>query len=64
MEGMLLEIKLYKNGEMTTKKNVIKLTKFFQPDKLIEGKPARIDFSKADAGGEEKIKFPEPVKIQ
>ncbi|MFA6274129.1 MAG: CapA family protein [Candidatus Paceibacterota bacterium] len=51
MEGMLLEIKLYKNGEMTTKKNVIKLTKFFQPDKLIEGK-------------EEKIKFPEPVKIQ
>ena len=44
MQGMLLEMKLYKDGGMTVKKNTIKLTKVFQPDKLIEGKEEKIKF--------------------
>ena len=52
MQGMLLEIKLYKDGGMTTKKNIVKLNKVFQPEKPILGK-------------EEKVKFPPPeVKTQ
>ena len=38
MQGMLLEIKLNKDGNMTIKKNIVKLNKFFQPDKIIIGK--------------------------
>jgi poly-gamma-glutamate synthesis protein (capsule biosynthesis protein) len=38
MQGMLLEIELNKDGSMTTKKNTVKLNKFFQPDKVILGK--------------------------
>ncbi|MEK7088841.1 MAG: CapA family protein [Patescibacteria group bacterium] len=44
MEGMLLEIKLNKDGNMTIKKNIVKLNKFFQPDKIIIGKEEKIKF--------------------
>jgi len=44
MQGMLLEMKLYKDGGMTIKKNTLKLTKVFQPEKLIEGKEEKVKF--------------------
>jgi len=44
MEGMLLEIKLNKDGNMTIKKNIVKLNKFFQPDKIIINKEEKIKF--------------------
>lgn len=37
MQGMLLEIKLNKNGSMTATKNTFKLNKFFQPEEIMEG---------------------------
>ena len=37
MQGMLLEIKLNRDGSMSIKKNIIKLNKFFQPDEIIFG---------------------------
>lgn len=46
MEGMLLEIKLWRDGNMSTKKNVVKLNKFFQPDKIILGKEEKVVFPK------------------
>ena len=42
MQGMLLEIKLNKDGNMTVKKNTVKLNKFFQPDKIITAKEEKI----------------------
>ena len=50
MEGMLLNIKLWRDRNMTVRKDILKLNKTFQPDKIIKGK-------------EEKIKF-EDTKIQ
>ncbi|MCE9548990.1 CapA family protein [Candidatus Nomurabacteria bacterium] len=47
MEGMLVGIKLKENGEMSVKKDIVKLNRVFQPDSIIKGK-------------EEKIKFPDP----
>jgi poly-gamma-glutamate synthesis protein (capsule biosynthesis protein) len=44
MQGMLLEIKLNRDGNMSVKKNIIKLNKFFQPDKIIIGKEEKIKF--------------------
>ncbi len=44
MEGMLLEIKLNKIGEMFIKKNIIKLSKIYQPETLIQGKEEKIIF--------------------
>ena len=44
MQGMLLEIKLDREGGMTIKKNVVKLNKFFQPDKIIPGKEEKVKF--------------------
>lgn len=44
MQGMLLEIKLNKDGNMSVRKNIIKLNKFFQPDKIIIGKEEKIKF--------------------
>lgn len=44
MQGMLLEIKLNKNGNITIKKNILKLNKIFQPDKIIKGKEEKIKF--------------------
>lgn len=50
MEGLLVTIKLSENGEMTVRKDTIKLNEVFQPDKIITGK-------------EEKVKFPDPERI-
>ena len=44
MQGLLLEMKLWKDGNITIKKNILKLNKFFQPDKLILGKEEKIKF--------------------
>lgn len=44
MQGMLLEIKLNRDGNMSVKKNTIKLNKFFQPDKIIFGEEEKIEF--------------------
>ncbi|MDP2789090.1 MAG: CapA family protein [bacterium] len=44
MEGLWLEIKLEKNGNMTTQKNIVKLNKIFQPDTIIKGKEEKIGF--------------------
>lgn len=46
MQGMLLEIKLNRDGSMSIKKNTVKLNKFFQPDKIIIGKEEKIIFKK------------------
>jgi poly-gamma-glutamate synthesis protein (capsule biosynthesis protein) len=44
MQGMLLEINLERDGNMSIKKNIVKLNKFFQPDKIILGKEEKIKF--------------------
>ena len=44
MQGMLLEIKLNRDGNMSIKKDTIKLNKFFQPDKIIFGEEEKIKF--------------------
>ena len=44
MQGMLLELKLNKDGNITIKKNTIKLNKFFQPNTIIKGKEEKIKF--------------------
>lgn len=45
MQGMLLNIKLANNGEMSVRKDTVKLNSVFQPDQIIKGT-------------EEKVKFP------
>jgi len=42
MQGMLLEIKLNRDGNMSVKKNTVKLNKFFQPDEIIFGEEEKI----------------------
>ncbi|MDO8639791.1 MAG: CapA family protein, partial [bacterium] len=44
MQGMLLEIKLNKDGNMTTTKNTFKLNKFLQPNEIIKGEEEEIRF--------------------
>ncbi len=44
MQGMLLEIKLEKDGNMSIKKDTVKLNKFFQPDEIIFGEEEKIEF--------------------
>jgi len=44
MQGMLIELKLYKDGLMTVKKDTVKLNSAFQPEKLIEGKEEEVNF--------------------
>ncbi|MES2416440.1 MAG: CapA family protein [Patescibacteria group bacterium] len=44
MEGMLLEIKLHKNGLMETTKNIVKLNSSFQPAQIVKGKPEKVKF--------------------
>ena len=44
MQGMLLEIKLNRDGNMTIKKNIVKLNNVFQPNKVIIGKEEKIKF--------------------
>lgn len=42
MQGMLLELKLWRDGSIDYKKNTVKLNKLFQPDKIIEGKQEKL----------------------
>ncbi len=44
MQGMLLQIKLGRDGSMTTQKNIVKLNSVFQPEKVIEGKEENVKF--------------------
>ncbi|MBP6060493.1 MAG: CapA family protein [Candidatus Pacebacteria bacterium] len=44
MQGMLLQIKLGRDGSMTTQKNIVKLNSVFQPEKIIEGREEEIKF--------------------
>jgi len=44
MQGLLAEIKLSKDGSMTVKKNIIKLNRTFQPEKVILGKEEKVKF--------------------
>ncbi len=46
MQGMLLEVKLWKDGNLNVKKNTVKLNQFFQPDKIIRGVEEKIKFKK------------------
>lgn len=46
LQGMWLEIKLSKDGNITAKKNTIKLNRFFQPDSVIKGEEDKIEFHK------------------
>lgn len=44
MEGMLLEMRLTKDGSMTIKKDTVKLNSYFRPDKIIFGKEEKVNF--------------------
>ena len=44
MQGMLLNIKLNKDGNMTIRKDIVKLNSAFQPDSLTKGKEENILF--------------------
>ena len=44
MQGMLLEIKLNRDGSMSIKKNTVKLNSFFQPNNIILGKEEKVKF--------------------
>ncbi|MCE9585445.1 CapA family protein [Candidatus Nomurabacteria bacterium] len=44
MQGMLLELKLNRDGSISAKKNIIKLDSVFQPQKPILGKEEKVKF--------------------
>ena len=44
MGGMLLQIKLSKDGSMTVQENTIRLNEVFQPEKIVKGKEVKIKF--------------------
>jgi poly-gamma-glutamate synthesis protein (capsule biosynthesis protein) len=44
MQGLMLQIKLGRDGTMTAQKNIVKLNSVFQPEKVIEGKEEEIIF--------------------
>jgi D-alanyl-D-alanine carboxypeptidase/poly-gamma-glutamate capsule biosynthesis protein CapA/YwtB (metallophosphatase superfamily) len=44
MLGMLLELKLNRDGSMTVKKNTVQLNSAFQPDKIIKGQEEKVKF--------------------
>lgn len=44
MQGMFLEIKLHRDGNINIKKNIIQLNKVFQPEKILYGKEEKIIF--------------------
>lgn len=44
MQGMLLELKLFTDGEMTVKKNITQLNSVFQLEKIIQGKEEKVKF--------------------
>ncbi|TSC77684.1 MAG: poly-gamma-glutamate synthesis protein (capsule biosynthesis protein) [Parcubacteria group bacterium Gr01-1014_24] len=46
MQGLLLNIKLSRDGSMTARKDIVKLNKVFQPDKIIKGREEKIKFQK------------------
>ncbi len=46
MQGMLLQIKLNRDGSMSVNKDIVKLNNFFQPNKIIPGKEEKIVFKK------------------
>lgn len=46
MEGMLLQMKIWRDGNLTISKDTVKLNNVFQPEKIIKGKEEKIDFSK------------------
>jgi poly-gamma-glutamate capsule biosynthesis protein CapA/YwtB (metallophosphatase superfamily) len=46
MEGMLLSMKIWRDGNLTISKDTVKLNNIFQPDKIIKGKEEKIDFTK------------------
>jgi poly-gamma-glutamate synthesis protein (capsule biosynthesis protein) len=46
MQGMLLQIKLNRDGTMSVTKDTVKLNKFFQPDSVTIGKEEKIIFKK------------------
>ncbi|MFA5840723.1 MAG: CapA family protein [Candidatus Paceibacterota bacterium] len=44
MKGMLLELKLNKDGSISTKKDIVQLNSAFQIDKITEGKEEKLKF--------------------
>lgn len=44
MQGMLLEIKLNRDGTMSINKNIVKLNKIFQPETAIKGREEKVKF--------------------
>ncbi len=44
MQGMILEIKLNKDGSMTAKKDTVYLNSAFQPDRIVQGKEEKVKF--------------------
>ena len=44
MQGMILNIKLWRDGSMNIRKDTIKLNKAFQPDQILIGKEEKIKF--------------------
>lgn len=46
MQGMLLNIKLNKDGSITSRKDTVKLNSAFQPDQIIKGKEENVRFVK------------------
>ena len=44
MQGMLLQIKLFKDGSMTAEKDATELNSAFQLDKIIRGKEEKVKF--------------------
>ena len=44
MQGMLLELKLNRDGSMSTTQNIIKLNKSFQPETIVKGKEEKVKF--------------------
>lgn len=44
MQGMLLNIKLNRDGSMSVRKDIVKLSKAFKPETIIKGKEEKIKF--------------------
>jgi gamma-polyglutamate biosynthesis protein CapA len=44
MQGALLDVKLYKDGNLTVRKNTVKLNSAFQPDQIIRGIEEKLKF--------------------
>ncbi|MEK9182622.1 MAG: CapA family protein, partial [Patescibacteria group bacterium] len=44
MQGMLLNVRLSNNGQMTVRKDTVKLNSVFQPNQIIKGKEEKVKF--------------------